>query len=202
MQFALAGFFAGIGGGLYCITYEIVTYDAVNAPLSGNALLMAYIGGVGAFSGPVIGAILITALQSGLSLMSNSWLVYVGVLFITMVTFAPGGLAGIVKAHGPIARAGRLPALLIPYLWLLAPGLMAAAGFIGLIEMLSFVTIGAAEGKTLTLFWLSPDVYTALPWVVALMLLVAGLAWLRLEAQRFRTVWNDLLSDSLPMIAR
>ena len=34
LQFALSGFFAGIGGGLYAITYEIVTFDALAAPLS------------------------------------------------------------------------------------------------------------------------------------------------------------------------
>ena len=106
IQFALSGFFAGIGGGLYAITYEIVTFDALAAPLSANALLMAYIGGTTVFGGPILGAILITLLQSGVSLLSNSWLVYVGVMFIAMVIFAPAGLAGIIKAHGPIRRAG------------------------------------------------------------------------------------------------
>lgn len=74
LQFALSGLFAGIGGGLYAITYEIVTFDALAAPLSANALLMAYIGGTTVFAGPVLGAVLITLLQSGVSLMSNSWL--------------------------------------------------------------------------------------------------------------------------------
>ena len=36
LQFALSGFFAGIGGGLYAITYEIVTFDALAAPLVGE----------------------------------------------------------------------------------------------------------------------------------------------------------------------
>ena len=49
LQFSLAGFFAGIAGGLYAITYEIVTFDALAAPLSANALLMAYIGGTTVF---------------------------------------------------------------------------------------------------------------------------------------------------------
>ncbi len=87
LQFMLSGFFAGIGGGLYAITYEIVTFDALAAPLSANALLMAYIGGTSAFGGPILGAVLITLLQSGVSLMSNSWLVYVGALFICMVIY-------------------------------------------------------------------------------------------------------------------
>src|SRR3954453_10643913 len=95
LQFALSGLFAGIGGGLYAITYEIVTFDALAAPLSANALLMAYIGGTTVFGGPVLGAVLITLLQSGVSLLSNSWLVYVGVMFIAMVIFAPAGLAGL-----------------------------------------------------------------------------------------------------------
>src|SRR6266853_6979897 len=63
-QFALSGFFAGIAGALYTLTYEIVTYDTVAASMSANALLMTYIGGVGVFAGPVIGAVLVVLLQS------------------------------------------------------------------------------------------------------------------------------------------
>src|SRR5580698_3512343 len=124
LQFALSGLFAGIGGGLYAITYEIVTFDAVASPLSANALLMAYIGGTMVFPGPVLGAVLITLLQSGVSLMSNSWLIYVGVLFIAMVTFAPAGLSGIIVAHQPLARSGLLHRLALPYLRILVPGLV------------------------------------------------------------------------------
>src|ERR1700743_637086 len=113
LQFALSGFFAGIGAGLYDITYEIVTFDALAAPLSANALLMAYIGGSSAVGGPILGAVLITLLQSGVSLMSNSWLVYVGVLFVTMVIFAPQGIMGLIEAHGPIVSAGRLSRLFL-----------------------------------------------------------------------------------------
>src|SRR5262249_27728212 len=152
------------GGGLYAITYEIVTFDAVAAPLSANALLMAYIGGSMVFSGPVLGAVLITLLQSGVSLMSNSWLIYVGVLFIAMVTFAPTGLAGIIEATGPIWRAGRLSRLTVPYLRLLLPGLASIVGFVGLVELLSFLTIGAAQGKRLVLFSAQIDAASAMPW--------------------------------------
>ena len=123
LQFALSGFFAGIGGGLYAITYEIVTFDALAAPLSANALLMAYIGGSAVFGGPILGAVLITLLQSGVSLLSNSWLVYVGVLFISMVIFAPNGIMGLVMAHGPIVRAGQLGRLALPYLRVAVPGI-------------------------------------------------------------------------------
>jgi len=195
LQFSLAGFFAGIGGGLYAITYEIVTFDAVASPLSANALLMAYIGGSMVFAGPVLGAVLITLLQSGVSLMSNSWLIYVGVLFIAMVTFAPTGLAGIIVAHRPIWRAGRLPKLLLPYLRLLLPGLGSIAGFVGLVELLSFVTIGAEQGKHMVLFGSPIDVTSPVPWIIATSLLLVGGIWLRKESHRFTRVWESVTED-------
>src|SRR5207302_616471 len=151
VQFSLSGFFAGIAGALYTLTYEIVTYDTVSGAMSANALLMTYIGGVGVFAGPVIGAVLVVLLQSWVSLLSNSWLVYAGVLFILMVTFAPGGIGGLVMMHQPIWRARGLGRLAGPYLRLLVPGLLVAVGFVLVIELCSFLTIGAAQGKTFTL---------------------------------------------------
>ncbi|MGE0225760.1 MAG: branched-chain amino acid ABC transporter permease [Acetobacteraceae bacterium] len=195
LQFALAGLFAGIGGGLYAITYEIVTFDSMAGPLSANALLMAYIGGQTVFGGPILGAVLITGLQSGVSLLSNSWLVYVGVLFITMVTFVPEGIAGIIKAHGPIRRAGQLGRLFVPYIRILVPGLIMVLGFVGLVELLSFLTIGAAQGKKLVLFGSTIDVASAVPWTISLVCLIAGALWLRVEARMFRRVWDDIMTE-------
>ncbi len=195
LQFVLSGFFAGIGGGLFALTYEIVTFDAVAAPLSANALLMAYIGGSTVFAGPILGAVLITLLQSGLSLLSNAWLVYVGILFIAMVMFAPGGLAGIVLAHRPIARAGRLGRLAVPYLRIIVPGLVTVFGLVATVELVSFLTIGAAEGKTLVLFGGQIDIHTATPWIVAAVCLLGGGAWLRREGRAFHRVWEALTAD-------
>jgi branched-chain amino acid transport system permease protein len=195
LQFALSGLFAGIGGGLYAITYEIVTFDALAAPLSANALLMAYIGGTTVFGGPILGAVLITLLQSGVSLLSNSWLVYVGVLFIAMVIFAPAGLAGIILAHGPIKRAGRLHRLAVPYLRLVVPGLAVLFGFVASVELLSFLTIGAAQGKKLVLMGSPIDVTATTPWVVAIVCLLGGGVWLRFEAIGFHRVWETITSD-------
>jgi branched-chain amino acid transport system permease protein len=195
LQFMLAGLFAGIGGGLYAITYEIVTFDALAAPLSANALLMAYIGGTTVFGGPILGAVLITLLQSGVSLLSNSWLVYVGVMFIAMVIFAPAGLSGIILAHQPVLRAGRLSRLAMPYLRLILPAVAFVFGFVALVELLSFLTIGAAQGKRLVLFGSPIDVNTTMPWLVALVCLLAGGAWLRLEAAGFHRVWDSVTAD-------
>jgi branched-chain amino acid transport system permease protein len=193
VQFALSGFYAGIAGGLFAITYEIVTFDAVAAPLAANALLMAYIGGVTTFFGPVLGAVLITLMQSGVSLMSNSWLVYVGTLFIAMVIFAPAGLTGLILEHAPLARAGLLRRLTLPYVRVLIPGAILLAGFVGAVELLSFLTIGMAQGKHFVLFRYNIDVMTAAPWLVALACLVGGGYWLLRETRAFKRVWDELM---------
>jgi branched-chain amino acid transport system permease protein len=194
-QFALSGFFAGIAGALYTLTYEIVTFDTVAASMSANALLMTYIGGVGVFAGPVVGAVLIVLLQSWVSLLSNSWLVYAGVLFILMVTFAPGGIGGLVMMHQPIWRARRLGRLAGPYLRLLTPGLVVAVGFVLVVELCSFLTIGASQGKTFTLSRITIEPRTPLPWAVAAVLLVGGGLWLRAAGARFAVAWHAVTDE-------
>jgi branched-chain amino acid transport system permease protein len=201
-QFSLSGFFAGIAGALYTLTYEIVTYDTVGGAMSANALLMTYIGGVGAFAGPVIGAVLIVLLQSWVSVLSNSWLVYAGVLFFLMVTFAPGGLAGLVLMHQPIWRAGRLRRLAAPYGRLLVPGLAVVIGFVLVTELCSFLTIGAAQGKTLVLAGVAVNPRQSAPWLVAALLLGGGGLWLRHELRRATLVWADVAEEIKALGAR
>src|SRR5947208_16557948 len=67
VAFATAGMFAGLAGGLHAINYEIVAADSVGALRSGTVLLMTYVGGVGRFIGPVIGAAVLTWLHASFS---------------------------------------------------------------------------------------------------------------------------------------
>jgi branched-chain amino acid transport system permease protein len=195
-QFALSGFFAGIAGGLYCMVYEIITFDTVAAAKSATALLAAYIGGAGGFFGPILGTIVVILLQSGVSLLSNAWLLYVGVLFIVMVMFAPGGIIGIVAQHSPIARIGRLRELIVPYVRVLMPGALLVFGFILLVELTSFTTIGAAQGKQFKIGIYAVDPHTLFPWALGAAALLIGVAWLRIEARAFRRKWDVLMEDA------
>jgi len=196
MQFTLAGFFAGIGGGLYVMIYEIVTFDTVSAVKSANALLAVYIGGAGAFFGPVLGTIVVVLLQSGVSLLSNAWLLYVGVLFIVMVMYAPVGLAGLLGMHAPIWRGGRLRELLLPYLRALPPALMLLLGFVLLVELASFTTIGAAQGKRFAIAGHAVDTVSPVPWAIAVAALAVGALWLHREARALRERWDTLMEDA------
>jgi branched-chain amino acid transport system permease protein len=85
--------------------------------------------------------------------------------------------------------------LLWPYLRLLPAGLATVAGFVGLIELLSFLTIGAEQGKHLVLFGSPVDIASFLPWTIATALLLVGGVWLRKEAHSFSRVWATVTGD-------
>ena len=80
-SFVASGFFAGVAGGLFAINYEILTEENLNTASSGVILLVTFLGGVGFFFGPIIGAIAFTLLQTVLSLQTELWAFYAGVLF-------------------------------------------------------------------------------------------------------------------------
>ncbi|NDG40507.1 MAG: branched-chain amino acid ABC transporter permease [Betaproteobacteria bacterium] len=194
-QFIVSGFFAGIAGGLYAMLYEIVTFDTVSAVKSSTALLATYIGGVGGFYGPILGSIVVILLQSGVSLLSNAWMLYVGVLFIVMVMYAPMGLSGMIAAHGPIARAGRLRDLLLPYIRVLVPGAMVVLGFVMIAELVSFTTIGASQNKKFQVGSLLIDTASPVPWAIGAFALLLGGWWLRHESRGFQRVWDSTMED-------
>jgi branched-chain amino acid transport system permease protein len=58
LAFIIAGFFAGISGGLAALNFEIVTAEVVGAGRSGAYLLFTFLGGATFFFGPIIGAVL------------------------------------------------------------------------------------------------------------------------------------------------
>ena len=191
VSFCAGGFFAGIAGGLLAVNYEIVTEETVNLVTSGNVLVMAYIGGVGYFVGPIIGAIIFTLLQSLLSDYTEIWLLYLGILFLATVLFVPTGFAGVLMMHEPARRAGRLHRLALPYLAAGAVALGTAVGVVGLLEMVH-VWSSAATGRTrLRIFWTTVDVAGAAPWLVFAALAVGGVLALRRVAPRTAAAFGE-----------
>ena len=108
------------------------------------------------------------------------------------------GIMGLISAHGPIVRAGRFGKLLLPYVRVIIPCLVMVLGFVGVVELASFLTIGAAQGKALVLFGNKIDEHDVLPWLAALLCLAAGTFWFALEARSFRRVWDKLTSELKP----
>ena len=190
-SFVASGFFAGVSGGLFAINYEILTEENLNAVSSGIILLVTFLGGVGFFFGPILGAIAFTLLQTVLSLSTELWAFYAGMLFVATVMFFPGGLAGLIMMHLPALRLGKLRLLFIPYLKTLLPAAIGIFGLAALIEMTFHVRHGATGDNEMTLFWTTFDSYSIVPWLVAGAITLVGFGIARATAPALKDAWNE-----------
>ena len=115
LAFSLSSFFSGLAGALHAINLEHVGFETVGLARSAVILIAVYIGGTSHFAGPIVGAILIILLNAYLSDITPAWYLYLGLIFVIIVMFAPGGIAGLIMMHDPIRRAApRLLLRLLP----------------------------------------------------------------------------------------
>jgi branched-chain amino acid transport system permease protein len=191
IAFCLSGFFAGIAGGLAAINFEIVNASYVGLQQSGTVLLAAYIGGISHFVGPVLGAILVTYLQVMLSDVTEIWQLYFGLMFIAVVMFAPGGLAGLLMMHASLLRARTLHRLAGPYALLSGAAAIVAIGLILLIELTYRLMAKAADGSAMRMFGVSFDAASPVPWIVMTVLIAGGALLVRLIWPVVTQAWSD-----------
>ena len=189
-SFSIAGFFAGVAGGLFAITYEIATVENLSVEASGTILMVAFLGGVGSFIGPVLGAVVFTLLQTVLSLETDLWRLYLGALFLATVMFFPGGLAGLLALHAKLARTGRAGRVVRPYLRTVSFAAVGALAVAALLEMLSHARQAAVGETLMRLFWLEID--SADPFVRAVfaLLAIAGFLAARRSAPTLAAAWR------------
>ncbi len=190
VSFCAAGFFAGIAGALFAINFEILTEQNLNLGASFTVLLATYIGGVGFFLGPIVGAILFTLLQTVIGLQTDLWALYTGVVFILMVMFMPAGLTGLFAMHIIPWQLGRFGMLIKPYAKIFIPGLIFVVGAICLTELINHVRHHADE-ELMTLFWIEFNTKSILPWGVFIVFTVVGFWFSRLFAREVKDAWGN-----------
>lgn len=193
ISFCLSGTFAGIAGALAAINFEIMNALSVSGAQSGAVLLMTYIGGVGHFLGPILGAMLITALQISLSDYTGAWMLYFGLMFILVVMYLPGGLAGLIMAHEPVLRAGHLQHLIPAYLLAAVPALICLSGAVAIVELAHHALVKAAtEGPQMTVIGIDFSSKAPIPWLIATGLFVLGLLLSRMAWPRVKDAWSEV----------
>ncbi len=193
IAFCFAAFFAGVAGALAAVNFEIMNSASLGAQQSGIVLLMAYVGGVGFFAGPIIGAVIISFLQITLSDVTSAWQLYFGLLFIVVVLFSPGGIAGWLVLHEDVVRRGEAWRLLPAYGLVTVPIASGVIGFIMLIELGHRLLVEArTEGTAMRLFGLDMDASAALPWVLAVVFLAFGLVGGRLAWPKVTAAWGEI----------
>ena len=94
VAFVLSGMICGLAGALYAIHLSIVPIETAHYLISGEAVMMALLGGMGTFFGPFIGAGMFLLLQDVLSAEVEYWQFFTGAIFIIFVLFFPRGIWG------------------------------------------------------------------------------------------------------------
>jgi len=182
----LSAFFAGISGALSAINFEIVSAENVSAVRSGGVLLAAFIGGAGVFFGPVIGAVVFTLFAVALSDLTKAWLLYLGLFFVMMVMFVPGGIASLLMMQVPLLVKKQFGRMLPYYGRAAVAGVVLLAALILTVEMIYKVQVDSANGTDMSLVGIGFDAGTLAPWIVAAALWALGYAAWRWAAAQVR----------------
>jgi branched-chain amino acid transport system permease protein len=98
INFALAGMFAGLAGGLLGPFNRSIAPDLCNWQQSGIPVFMTVIGGPMGFLGPIIGSLIYTFLFAFVTGFTEYWPLTIGLVIIFVVLYLPGGVLGLAKA--------------------------------------------------------------------------------------------------------
>jgi branched-chain amino acid transport system permease protein len=195
IAFVIAAFFAGISGGLAALNFEIVTSEVVGGFKSGSYLLFTFLGGATFFFGPIIGGVLLVLAGVLLSEITKAWLLYLGLVFVFMVMYAPGGIASLIMMNLRVAAFGRLRELWVSYLALGATALLTLLGAAGMIEMVYHLKLNPALGPQLQFLGASLNAHSVDSWFACGFVLLTGLGLFELTRRAFLRQWGEIQED-------
>jgi branched-chain amino acid transport system permease protein len=195
LAFIISGFFAGIAGGLGCILFEIVTAEVVGANRSGAYLLFTFLGGATFFFGPIIGGVLMVLASAMLSEITKAWLLYLGLIFLFMVMYAPGGIASLIMMNLRVASFGFLRKLWVSYLALAVSALVLLLGAAVMIEMIYHLQLNAAMGPTVRFIGVEFNTQSPDHWFGAVFVMLTGLGLFELCRRQYVLEWGVIQED-------
>ena len=190
--FIIAGFFAGISGGLGALNFEIVTSEVVGAGRSGGYLLFTFVGGATFFFGPIIGGILMVLAFVLLSELTKAWLLYLGLLFLFMVMYAPGGIASLIMMNLRVAAFGKLKQIWVSYLGMFVTAFVALIGAGAMIEMVYHLQLNSALGNNLKFMGIVLNAKGVDSWFGSAFVMLTGLGLFEAIRRHFLIEWGDI----------
>ncbi len=100
LSFAISGVICALAGSLNSLLDNFVSPDDLKYTLSGNFLIIAVLGGMRNFWGPLVGAIIFVLVQNYVSAVTQNWMTVLGLIFVLSVMFFPLGVLGFFRRRG------------------------------------------------------------------------------------------------------
>jgi branched-chain amino acid transport system permease protein len=185
IAFMISGLFSGVAGGLGALNFELVTAEVVGAGRSGAYLLFVFLGGAGFFFGPIIGAVLMVVALVLLSELTQAWLLYLGLVFVFMVMYAPGGISSLIMMNLRVAAFGKLRPLIGSYLALAGTAATILTGAGAMIEMVYHLQLNEALGPELRFMNVTLNAKGLDSWFGASFVLAVGVGLFELTRRQF-----------------
>lgn len=99
LSFVFSALFCGLAGGLDALRLGVVPVESLYWTTSGQVVIMTLLGGAGTFFGPFVGATTFLVLEDRLSVVTESWPLFIGLIFMAFVLFLPKGIWGTLLAR-------------------------------------------------------------------------------------------------------
>jgi branched-chain amino acid transport system permease protein len=97
LAFVISCLFIALAGGLDALLNNFTDPHELHYTQSGNIVIMAVLGGMRTFWGPLVGAAVFVVLQDYISSVTVNWMSFIGLLFVLVVLFFPRGLLGFLQ---------------------------------------------------------------------------------------------------------
>jgi branched-chain amino acid transport system permease protein len=153
------------------------------------------LGGATFFFGPIIGGVLMVLAFVFLSELTKAWLLYLGLVFLFMVMYAPGGIASLIMMNLRVASFGRLRELWVSYLALGVTALVTLFGAAAMIEMVYHLKLNAALGPTVVFLGVPLDAMGLNRWFGSAFVMLTGLGLFELTRRVFLRQWGEIQEE-------
>jgi branched-chain amino acid transport system permease protein len=97
VAFTISCLFTGLAGAFYALLNNFADPHTLHWSFSGDLVIMAVLGGMRTFWGPLLGAAIFVILQDYLSSLTQNWMSFIGLFFVLVVLFFPRGVLGIIR---------------------------------------------------------------------------------------------------------
>jgi branched-chain amino acid transport system permease protein len=94
LSFVFYALFAGLAGALDALRLTVVPIESLHWSTSGQVVIMTLLGGAGTFFGPFVGAAAFLVLEDAIAVVTESWPLVIGAIFMLFVLFLPKGIWG------------------------------------------------------------------------------------------------------------
>jgi branched-chain amino acid transport system permease protein len=130
-----------------------------------------------------------------LSEITKAWLLYLGLIFVFMVMYAPGGIASLIMMNLRVASFGFLRKLWVSYLGLAISALVLLLGAAVLIEMVYHLQLNLSMGPELRFIGIPLNAHSLDHWFGGAFVMLTGLGLFELCRRHYVHEWGEVQED-------